>query len=88
MNRIEIVGIVAGVLSCTTFLPQVVKTYKSKSTKDVSFVMFIIATLSTVLWLIYGILINSFSVIFTNVIVFVSSLIMLYLLLKYKNREI
>ena len=87
MNRIEIVGIVAGALSCTTFLPQVVKTYKSKSTKDVSLVMFIIATVSTALWLIYGMLIDSFSVTFTNVIVFISSTIMLYLKVKYKNRE-
>jgi len=87
MNRIEIVGIVAGALSCTTFLPQVVKTYKSKSTKDVSLVMFIIATVSSALWLIYGILIDSFSVTFTNVIVFIFSAIMLYLKVKYRNRE-
>lgn len=87
MNRIEIVGIVAGALSCTTFLPQVVKTYKSKSTKDVSLIMFIIAAVSTALWLIYGILIDSFSVTITNVIVFISSAIMLYLKVKYRNRE-
>jgi MtN3 and saliva related transmembrane protein len=87
MNRIEIVGVVAGVLSCTTFLPQVVKTYKSKSTKDVSLVMFIIATVSSALWLIYGILMKSFSVTYTNVIVFIFSVIMLYLKLKYRNYE-
>jgi len=87
MNRIEIVGILAGALSCTTFLPQVIKTYKSRSTKDVSLVMFIIATISSALWLIYGILIDSFSVTFTNVIVFISSVIMLYLKVKYRNRE-
>ena len=40
----EIVGIIAGALSCTTFLPQVIKTWKSKSTKDVSLTMFVIAS--------------------------------------------
>lgn len=85
MNNVEIVGIVAGALSCTTFLPQVVKTYKSKSTKDVSLAMFVIAAVSTTLWLVYGILISSFSLTFTNAIVLLLSLIMLYLKIKYRN---
>ena len=85
MANVEIVGIVAGALSCTTFLPQVIKTYKSKSTKDVSLAMFVIAAVSTTLWLIYGILISSFSLTFTNAIVLLLSIIMLYLKLKYRN---
>ncbi len=87
MNNVEIVGIVAGALSCTTFLPQVIKTYKSKSTKDVSLAMFVIAAVSTTLWLIYGILISSFSLTFTNAIVLLLSLIMLYLKLNYRNPQ-
>lgn len=83
--NVEIIGIAAGALSCTTFLPQVIKTYKSKSTKDVSLVMFIIAAVSTSLWLIYGILINSFALIFTNAIVLVLSFVMLYLKLKFRE---
>ncbi|MHC1703986.1 MAG: SemiSWEET family sugar transporter [Tenuifilaceae bacterium] len=83
--NIEAVGIVAGALSCTTFLPQVVKTWKSKSTKDVSLLMFIIASLGTSLWLIYGILIDSFSLIFTNIIVLILSLLMLFLKIKYNK---
>jgi len=83
--NIEVVGIVAGALSCTTFLPQVVKTWKSKSTKDVSLLMFIIASLGTSLWLIYGLLIDSFSLIFTNIIVLILSLIMLFLKIKYNK---
>ncbi len=87
MNRIEIVGIFAGALSCTTFIPQVVKTFKTKSTKDISLVMFVIALVSSALWLIYGMLIDSISVTYTNVLVFISSIIMLYLKVKYRNRE-
>ena len=84
MNN-EIVGIIAGALSCTTFLPQVIKTWKSKSTKDVSLTMFIIATISTSLWIIYGILIHSFSILATNIVVLLFSLIMLGLI--FINRE-
>jgi MtN3 and saliva related transmembrane protein len=81
----EIVGIIAGALSCTTFLPQVIKTWKSKSTKDVSLTMFLIASLGTALWLVYGILIHSFSIIATNIIVLIFSLTMLGLI--FVNRQ-
>lgn len=83
--NVEIIGITAGVLSCTTFLPQVIKTYKSKSTEDVSLLMFIIAALGSALWLIYGILINSFALTFTNIIVLIFSLIMLLFKVKYRK---
>jgi len=85
--NIEIVGIAAGVLSCTTFLPQVFKTYKTKSANDVSFLMFLIAAVSTSLWLIYGILIDSFSLIFTNIVVVILSLVMLFLKIKYSRKN-
>jgi len=81
----EIVGIIAGALSCTTFLPEVIKTWKSKSTKDVSLTMFLIASLGTALWLVYGILIHSFSIIATNIIVLIFSLTMLGLI--FVNRQ-
>jgi MtN3 and saliva related transmembrane protein len=80
----EIIGIIAGAFSCTTFLPQVIKTWKSKSTKDVSLTMFLIATLGTTLWLVYGILINSISIIGTNIVVLIFSITMLELI--YRNR--
>jgi MtN3 and saliva related transmembrane protein len=81
----EVIGIIAGALSCTTFLPQVIKTWKSKSTKDVSLTMFLIASASTTLWLLYGIMIHSISIIGTNIVVLLFSLIML--LLIFRNRE-
>jgi MtN3 and saliva related transmembrane protein len=83
--NVEIIGITAGVLSYTTFLPQVIKTFKSKSTEDVSLLMFIIAALGSALWLIYGILIESFALTFTNIIVLIFSLMMLFLKVKYRK---
>ncbi len=83
----EIVGIIAGALSCTTFLPQVIKTWKSKSTKDVSLTMFLIASLGTALWLVYGILIHSISIIGTNIVVLFFSLTMLWLIFRYSRKK-
>lgn len=82
----EIIGIIAGVLSCTTFLPQVIKTWKSKSTKDVSLTMFLIATVSTALWLVYGLMKNSISIIGTNIVVLLLSLVMLLLFFRYRTK--
>lgn len=82
----EIVGITAGILSCTTFLPQVIKTWKMRSTRDVSLSMFLIASVSTALWLAYGILICSISIIFTNCIVLILSLVMLFLFYRHRSK--
>jgi MtN3 and saliva related transmembrane protein len=83
----EVIGIIAGALSCTTFLPQVIKTWKSKSTKDVSLFMFLIASAGTTLWLAYGILIHSISIIGTNIIVLIFSLIMLFLIFSNRRKQ-
>jgi len=84
--NIEIIGTTAGILSCITFMPQVVKTWKLKSARDISPVMFVVAMVSTLLWLVYGILIGSFSMIFTNVIVFLLSLVMLVLYFRFRQK--
>jgi MtN3 and saliva related transmembrane protein len=86
MNN-EVVGLVAGALSCTTFLPQVIKTWKSKSVKDVSLTMFLIASAGTMLWLVYGILIHSISIIGTNIVVLIFSLMMLVLIYRNRSRK-
>jgi MtN3 and saliva related transmembrane protein len=83
-NTIEILGYVAGTISSIVFLPQVIRTYKTKTAKDVSLNMFLLATLSVVLWLAYGILTNNGPVIYTNSAVLLLSLTMLWLKLKYK----
>lgn len=84
MSKIEILGILAGCMSCFTFIPQVYQTWKTKATKDISLPTFVIAATSCALWLAYGIFNNLFAVIFTNVVVGISTLIMIYLKLRYK----
>jgi MtN3 and saliva related transmembrane protein len=83
MNNIDMLGMLAGTISAIVFLPQVVKTYRSKSAKDISVWMFSFATISVILWLIYGILIKNGPVIYTNTCVLILSVIMLILKLKY-----
>jgi MtN3 and saliva related transmembrane protein len=83
----EIIGLLAGVLSCTTFLPQVIKTWKSGEVKDVSLSMFVIASVGTALWLVYGVLIGSISIIFTNIVVLIFALTMLGLIFRHRKKK-
>ncbi len=86
MNEIEILGMSAGLISSVTFLPQVIKTWQSKSAKDISLLMFTFATISVIMWLIYGILIKNNPIIFTNATILVFSLTMLYFKFRYNHQ--
>ncbi|MFM9836743.1 MAG: SemiSWEET transporter [Cyclobacteriaceae bacterium] len=84
-NHIELIGLVAGGLTTISFLPQVIKTWKSKSAKDLSLVMFTLFCLGIVLWLIYGLLIHSLPVILSNAFTLILSSMILFFKLKFKN---
>lgn len=84
MNSTAILGYVAGTLTTIAFLPQVIQTWKTKSTKDISLGMFVSFCTGVFLWLIYGILIDSYPVIITNVATLALALIILSLKIKYK----
>ncbi|WP_422857876.1 SemiSWEET family sugar transporter [Flagellimonas sp. S174] len=84
MGNIEIVGLVAATLTTSAFVPQVYKAFKNKSTKDVSLTMYTVFLAGTILWLVYGIKIQSPSVILANGITSLLAILMLVLKLKYK----
>ena len=84
MTGVDILGYAAGAITSLTFLPQVIKTWKEKSAKDISLLMFVIAAINEVMWIVYGALLNNWVIILTNVIVLVMSLTMIYLKFRYK----
>jgi len=87
MTALDILGMTAGCISAITFLPQVIKTWKSKSAEDVSLLMFTFASISVILWLAYGILLKNIPIIFTNATVLVFSLIMLYFKFRFRSEK-
>jgi len=84
MSGTEILGYVAGAITTLTFLPQVVKTWKEKSAKDIALMMFVIAASCQALWIIYGVLSNNWVIILTNSIIFIMSLIMIFFKFRFK----
>ena len=85
MPFVDILGYTAGFITSLTFLPQVIKTWKEKSARDISLMMFIIAALNESLWIVYGILLNNMVIILTNVTVLTMALIMIYFKLRYNK---
>ncbi len=84
MKLVTIIGILAAFLTTTSFIPQMIKVVKSKSTGDLSMIMVILLTLGIFMWLIYGILITSYPVIIANALsLFFNSVILFY---KFKYR--
>ena len=78
------IGFFAAFCTTVAFLPQAIKVYKTRSTKDISLYMFLIFTVGVLSWLIYGLIINDLPVILANAVTLVLSLFILIYKLKYK----
>lgn len=84
MTAIEILGLVAGTITSITFLPQVIRIWKTKSAKDLSINMLLLLMLGVSMWLVYGIIQNDAAIIYTNSMVLLMSIIMLLFKFKFK----
>ena len=71
METVNILGTLAGTLTTVAFVPQVLKTWRSRSAKDISTGMFLIFTLGVLMWLVYGLFIHSWPIIIANAITLV-----------------
>ena len=78
MKWIEILGIMGAILSGITFFPQVYRTWKLKSAKELSLTMILIILLSNVIWLIYSFNKNDMAIIYANLFVGSCALTILY----------
>lgn len=84
MDLITILGLVAGTLTTIAFLPQLMKTWKTKSAKDVSIEMLIVFSIGVFLWLIYGIYLQALPIILANSLTLIFNLIILGLKIRYR----
>ncbi|MBC6432695.1 hypothetical protein FM036_18840 [Nostoc sp. HG1] len=84
MDFLTILGLAAATLTTTAFLPQMFKTWQTKSAKDVSFVMLITFMSGLFLWLIYGIYLQALPIILANSVTLFFNLIILWLKIKYR----
>lgn len=84
MDFITILGLVATTLTTSAFLPQMIKTWRTKSAKDVSLQMLVTFCIGVFLWLIYGIYLQGLPIILANLFTLILNLIILWLKIKYE----
>jgi len=79
----EVVGFTAGILVASSLLPQVIKSWKTKSTSDISLGWSVTSLAGQIMWIFYGVLIASYSLVIMSSITLVMALSVFYLKLKY-----
>lgn len=84
MQSIDLLGLVAGTLTTCSFIPQVVRTWRTRSARDISLVMFLLFSLGVLLWVVYGVAIHSVPVIVANGVTLVLALAILGMKLHFR----
>ena len=80
-----VIGIMAGILILSGWVPQIIKGYKSKKLDDVSAYLMILIFAGAVLWLIYGIALDDVYIMGVNLAAMVLTMIVLSMKLKYEK---
>lgn len=86
-NITQIIGLVAAGLTTFAFLPQTIKTWKTKSTDDLSLPMFICLFVGIILWFSYGVILNNLPIILANSLTICMTTIILYFLIKGNKKS-
>ena len=87
MDVVNLLGLTAGSLTTVSFVPQVIKTWKTKSAGDISYGMFLLFGAGVLLWLLYGIAIAALPVIIANAVTLLLALTVVILKLRYERRS-
>jgi MtN3 and saliva related transmembrane protein len=82
-HNIDVIGITASVIGLLRFIPMVFEIYKTKKTNNFPYLMLGFAIISTILWLIYGFINYSISLLIFASIALSVYLFILFMKLKY-----
>ncbi|EKE78095.1 SemiSWEET family sugar transporter [Oceanibaculum indicum] len=84
-DLVELVGGIAAVLTTLSFLPQVLKAWRSRSARDVSLLMLLLFLAGVLLWLCYGLALGSMPLILANAVTAVLILAILAAKLRFRT---
>ncbi|MBP8081801.1 MAG: SemiSWEET transporter [Spirochaetes bacterium] len=84
METSAIIGYAAAVLSTISFIPQVIKTIRTKDTSGISLLMYSAFTAGVALWLLFGILTKNLPVLFANTVVLILASMVLVMKIRYR----
>jgi MtN3 and saliva related transmembrane protein len=80
----EIFGWLGTLIVSIQFLPQLIKSIKTKNTKSLSFYMIFLVIVGSIFWFVHGIIIGDMPLIITNTMVFLITGMLFFIKLKYK----
>lgn len=86
MENIEILGFIASVFTTIATLPQIIKIIKTKSVDDLSLTMCFLFCVGFIIWLIYGCLKDSVSLIVGNTISIIAYSIIIFCTIKWRKK--
>lgn len=81
----SLIGISAAFLTALSFVPQIIKAYRTKRMKDVSRYLMILFTTGSILWIIYGIAHNDLVIVGANTTAAVFNMVLLYYSFVYAS---
>lgn len=84
---VELIGSAAAFLTTLSFVPQVVKTMRSRSTRDISTAMWSLFSIGVALWLVYGLLLGAWPLIIANALTLAMAVVVLTITLRNKGNE-
>ena len=68
MDYVSCIGFMAATLKTVSFVPQAVKIFRTRQTKDISLWMYVAFVIGVTLWLVYGILGRQWPIILANIV--------------------
>ena len=80
-----VIGILAGILILSGWVPQILKGYRTKKLTDVSSYLMILIFAGAVLWLVYGMALDDLYIMGVNLAAMVLTMIVLSMKLKYER---
>jgi MtN3 and saliva related transmembrane protein len=83
----EILGTAGSLILCASAIPQIVKTYRTKSSGDLSIMYLAILMLGLMLLMVYSIYVRDFVFIFGNTLALSSTGVMILFWFKYRIQE-
>jgi MtN3 and saliva related transmembrane protein len=84
IDAVTILGLIAGAFTTVAFVPQVIRTWRVKSTSDLSLAMIGLNSTGIFLWLVYGLYVHSLPIIIANLVAFILVSTVLLLAIKYR----
>jgi MtN3 and saliva related transmembrane protein len=82
----KIIGMCAAILTTSSFIPQAIKTIKTKDTSGISLYMYLIFTSGVFMWILYSIYIKDIAIFLANLVTFVFSSIILGYKIKSEKK--